>query len=193
MPCSISSIIWRTSTRSSPACLADARAFLRDGTRAEHDRVDALFARLDLSARDDYVRFLVAQWRALQPVEQVLEREGIGALVPGWDARAAALQADLHALDAQPHEPLPAPSLDGTPALLGAWYVLEGSRLGGRLLARQVGPDFPRAFLSAGGRGWGKSVELLNMALYGADDLTRALGAARSVFLLFERAARDLD
>lgn len=166
---------------------------LRHGTRAEHDRVDLLFSHVDLTKPGGYARFLRAQARAYLPVEDALDAASITDLVPDWPARrrADALRADLAALALPLPAPLPAPVLPTPAAALGAWYVLEGSRLGGALLARGVAPGLPRAFLTAPGRKWAKSMELLNNHLYDGAELKRALGAARAVFVLFERAALE--
>lgn len=166
---------------------------MRRGTRAGHDRVDAAFSRFDLGDRADYARFLRAQARAYLPVEDALGATAVATLVPGWLAhrRADALRADLEALGVSGPSPLPVPPLPTAAEALGAWYVLEGSRLGGALLARAVAPGLPAAFLASRGRKWAKSVELLNNSLYRPDDLERAVGAARASFALFERAALE--
>ena len=170
--------------------MADVHAILRRETRAEHDRVDAAFSRFGLSG-PDYARFLAAQARAYQPVEAALEDTVVARVVPGWRAhrRADALRADLAALGMRAVASLAAPSLPTDAHALGAWYVLEGSRLGGALLARQVAPGLPRAFLAASGPRWAKSVEILENNLYQPEHIAHAVDAARDVFALFERAA----
>ncbi|MDP8911973.1 MAG: hypothetical protein M3N39_00180 [Pseudomonadota bacterium] len=45
-----------------------ARAGLRAGTAAEHDRVDRLFSRFDLRREEDYRHFLLAQAAAFLPI-----------------------------------------------------------------------------------------------------------------------------
>ncbi|MDX7950878.1 biliverdin-producing heme oxygenase [Lichenihabitans sp. Uapishka_5] len=115
-------------------------AFLRRVTRPWHDGVEAAFERFDLRDRQGLSGFLLAQARAVFPLEQALDAAGATALLPDWPARrrAAALRADLAALG------LPAPIAPSGPFLpsrdhaLGALYVLEGSRLGGRVLHRRV-------------------------------------------------------
>lgn len=129
----------------------DLHLALRAATRDLHDAVEALFAPLDLARRDDYARFLAAQAAAILPLEAALEQAGIDRLLPDWPARAraAALRADLRALDAAvPAMPtlVPAPGAQ----VLGAAYVLEGSRLGGAVILRRLGTGLPDAFLRHG-------------------------------------------
>lgn len=173
-----------------------ARAALRSGTRAEHDRVDRLFAALDLSVPRDYRLFLLAQAAAFLPVEAALERAGVAAMVPDWPdrRRSQLLRDDLAALDA----PLPAPEwppeLDGGPAVLGALYVIEGSRLGGAMLRRDIAPAMPQSFIAnrqAPGA-WRKLLETLDHSLYETASLALALSAARAVFGCFETGGRRI-
>ena len=120
--------------------------FLRQATRDAHDRVDGAFARYDLNSRAGYLAFLCAHGRALPAAEAVLTED---AGLPDWSPRTPLLRADLRALDAE----LPAPLACSAPAtragMLGLLYVVEGSRLGGAVLARTVAPDLPAAYLSA--------------------------------------------
>ena len=168
----------------SPTKGEGTHAILRRETRAEHDRVDAAFSRFDLTAVDGYARFLQAQARAFLSVEAAIAPE---------QPRADALRADLHALDVTLPQPLPAPQFPTPAHRLGAWYVLEGSRLGGALLARSLPPGSPRAFLTAPGPRWAKCVEVLRNNLYQPCDIADAVQAARAVFALFERAAGDFE
>ncbi|WP_018747252.1 biliverdin-producing heme oxygenase [Chitiniphilus shinanonensis] len=118
------------------------RQRLRSATAGHHARVDAAFGRFDLSRPDDYRAFLVAHARALWPLECGLEAAGVARLLPDWPERRRrpALARDLAWLGAAvPDEariqPLP---LADEAACWGALYTLEGSRLGGAVLARQV-------------------------------------------------------
>lgn len=159
-----------------------AHTILRQETRAAHDSVETAFARFDLSRREDYGRFLVAQARAFLPAEAAVAPEHL---------RGDALRADLAELGLPCPPPIELTEM-ATPAhRLGAWYVLEGSRLGGAVLARQVGPGFPCAFLTAQGPRWAKFVELLENTLYQPRDIANAVAGARATFALFERAASE--
>ena len=119
---------------------------LRAATRAAHDMVDASFSRFDLADPDDYAGFLLAHARATAAVEAVLVRD---TTLPPWRPRLALLLDDLAGLGLAPPPPLAFDPGDEPAARLGALYVMEGSRLGGAVLARRVLTGAPAAFLSA--------------------------------------------
>ncbi|GAB6388889.1 biliverdin-producing heme oxygenase [Stutzerimonas marianensis] len=123
------------------------RLRLRAATAAQHERVDAAFSSYNLEDQAGYRAFLLAHLRVVQPVEVALEKSGIAALITDWPARQRrhALLADLEALGTA--GPLTEPlAIRPTPGwCLGACYVLEGSRLGNRLLARRVAAANPGA------------------------------------------------
>jgi heme oxygenase len=185
-----------TENRSSPtrsaAPPAHARALLRARTADAHERVDASFSGFDLGDRTGYSAFLQAQAMAYLPVEAALDRSGAGDLLADWPARRRAhlLEADLAAL-ATPLPPLlAAPALEALPRLLGALYVIEGSRLGGAMLKRLVAPELPTSFLSHPlPGGWRKLLELVDERLAQPEAAAGAIQAARETFSLFERAA----
>lgn len=172
----------------------NARQSLRAATADDHARVDRLFGALDLADRGDYGRFLRAQAEAHLAVEAELDRRGVQNLVADWSERRRgdALRADLRALGVEVPEPAQSPSLDSEAAILGALYVLEGSRLGGAYLRRKLTPDMPQSFLAAPQppRSWPKLLETLDEYLYGSVRIGAATGAARAVFALFEAAGR---
>lgn len=174
--------------------LLSVRAALRAATRTEHDAVDALFGRFDLSRLADYRRFLTATAAAFIPVEQAIDAAGDAAALGSWTRRPRAdlLRADLAELGA-PVPPRPAPlRLDGGPALLGAVYVLEGSRLGGAVLIRRLGPGWPARFLTApaGPGSWPALLATLETGLADPEDLEAAIATARTIFARFETSAR---
>jgi heme oxygenase (biliverdin-IX-beta and delta-forming) len=171
-----------------------ARTELREATRTDHDRVDAIFSRFDLTNLGAYGAFLSAQAAAFLPVEAALDAAGAIRLVADWPERRRGhlLEADLRALG----RPVPERGhtecrLDGSADLLGALYVLEGSRLGGSLLKRQVPPAWPRRFLDApqAAGAWRSLLILLDKWLDGPEERRAAAAAARGVFGLFEAAA----
>ena len=171
-----------------------ARAALRAGTAAEHERVDSLFSTLDLARADDYRLFLTAQAAAFLPVEDALDAAGAEQFVADWQARRRShlLREDLQALGAPIPAPEPVPALHGTAEILGAVYVLEGSRLGGAMLKRSVSPDMPQSFLSApqAPGAWRKLLETLDHHLYETASVEAAVGAARRTFQSFEAGGR---
>jgi heme oxygenase len=121
---------------------ADLRFILRDATDVAHRRLDAGFAAYDLTRRADYLAFLMAMQAAFAPLEAWLDETDPGFLPMDWSQRrrAEALRVDLQGLGIVASEgssAVPPPTLpaDAAPGVL---YVLEGSRLGGQVLLRQV-------------------------------------------------------
>lgn len=168
------------------------RAKLRAATGNAHARVDAVFSRFDLGSRDDYGRFLQAQAAALLPLERALDAGIAPHLDIGWAGRrrGAALLSDLAGLG------LPAPTIEAMAPIaraeagLGTIYVLEGSRLGGALLAGSVCPGLPASFLAPGDpRRWRALVAALDDLLLTDRQINGAIEAAERVFDLFERCA----
>ncbi|MGI4733144.1 MAG: biliverdin-producing heme oxygenase [Janthinobacterium lividum] len=179
-----------------------AHRALRDGTRTAHERLDGLFAGFDLADRRSYAAFLAAHAAALMPVEAWLDAHGAGDVTADWPARrrGAALAADLAALG----EPVPAG--DGFAAatdpasLAGVLYVIEGSRLGGRMLVRGVAAGLPTSYLAPvaiPGRSQPSWPALLatfdrvigDRAIGG--QVETAVTSAIAVFARFERAGRE--
>lgn len=153
--------------------------------------MDAAYSTANLSDRDEYGRFLLAQAAAHLPVEQALEAGGISALLADWPERKRGdlIRSDLQAMGL----PSPAletrPILNDEPSLLGAVYVLEGSRLGGQLLMRSVASSLPIAFLTASRPGaWREFTALLDARLVSRERIDAAISAACDVFALFERS-----
>ena len=171
-----------------------ARLALRHATSDWHRRVDDAFSTADLANREDYGSFLLAQAAAVLPVEQMLDKGAIAAALTDWPQRrrAAALEVDLRALGLE----LPALEVSqdfhSVEAMLGAVYVLEGSRLGGALLKRSVPADLPTAFLSScDSAAWRNLLLILDERLCDAEKLSEATRAACDVFALFERSGRQ--
>ena len=118
-------------------------ARLRSETRAEHRRVERrLFAGGWL---DDPVRYRILVGRLYQlhvHLEQAVERFSdafIGYELEGR-ARSRLLRADLDALGTAMGEGCDEASLEfaGPAGVLGALYVVEGSTLGGQVIAEQL-------------------------------------------------------
>src|ERR1700712_3441546 len=105
---------------------------LRHATATDHEIVDAAFGRFDLASPASYAEFLTAHARVLGPLESA-----VAGLWPLWQPRFPFLTADLHDLK---HE---IPAGNAVPSFSdaekwGVLYVLEGSRLGGGILAGRV-------------------------------------------------------
>ncbi len=171
------------------------RARLRAETRAGHARVDAAFAGFDLRKPQGYGDFLQAQAAVLPALEAAVAAHA-AAWLPDWEARrrTPALTQDLAKLGRS----APAAAeirAAGPQASLGALYVLEGSRLGARLLLAEVraGPDpavrEATAYLAhgEGRRLWPSFLEVLERE---GEDPEAATAGALAAFALFEAAAR---
>lgn len=171
------------------------RAALRAATASEHERVDAAFSRFNLSETAGYRAFLLAQAEGFLPVEAALDGAGAETILTDWPARRRGdlLRADLAALTVTLPEPFSVPSfISGKASMLGAIYVLEGSRLGGAVLKRTVPGHFPRRFLEArqAAGSWRTLLQTLDEFLIRPGDLDVAIAAAKEVFARFAEAAR---
>lgn len=122
-----------------------AVAELRRATAASHDAVDAAFGAHDLTDRAAYRRFLLAHARALPAAESAMAILPFARTLP---TRTPLLVADLATLGESMPAALPF-NVEDEAACWGVLYVVEGSRLGGAMLARQVPADLPRAYLAA--------------------------------------------
>ena len=181
---------------------------LRAGTAEAHDRVDNAFAAFDLTDRAGYAAFLLAHAEVVLPLEDALAGERV---TPDWEerkrgdllredlaflpkpARLGPVEGQLSTSDESSGEP-PFGKLRANgdlAALAGTLYVLEGSRLGGRFLARQLPMGFPRAYLDGnqGAEKWQQLLVRIDSLLKEPADLQSALAAAHRVFAAFERSA----
>ena len=132
-------IITRTATLPRPLLAGLA---LRRAAAAVHKEVDAIFSDVDLSDARGYRAFLLAQAYAHLPVEAALDTADAARVIPDWPERRRAplLLGDLARLDAVPERGA-APSFASEAEVAGTAYVLEGSRLGAKLLSRSVPGD----------------------------------------------------
>lgn len=172
-------------------------SILRHEIEPLHHAVEAALARYSLVEPEGYRGFLLAQARAVLPIERVLDEAGVIRILPDWPdrRRSQALRQDLRQLgEAVPVEALHCLTL-GTPGQqFGTLYVLEGSRLGGRVLAQRVAgsgdPSLQEAtnFLchSAGHGKWKAFLTMLNASAYPQDHV---LDGARQAFEHFLAAA----
>jgi heme oxygenase (biliverdin-IX-beta and delta-forming) len=119
------------------------RTRLRDGTRALHERLDAGFVGVAMSRdRAAYARFLRVNEACCGRIEPVLAASGLLERMPGLDGgfRRGAARADLDAMRIPPLAlapfPLAGPSLCEA---IGVAYVMEGSRLGARMILKEFG------------------------------------------------------
>ena len=123
---------------------ADVLTRLRQETRPHHDALEANEFNQQLKdgtlTEAATARFLAKLYGFVVPFEQLL-RARAAEFGPEWELprryRAALLRQDLPATDALPLAPN-LPPLHTRAQLLGALYVLEGSTLGGQVIARQL-------------------------------------------------------
>jgi heme oxygenase len=122
---------------------ASSRHLLRAATADLHAKVDARFTGNFDGGADAYSGFLAALASTLMPLERALEQGGIERILPDWPdrRRASLVVADLEALDVTVPPSADPPPLEGEAQLFGVAYVLEGSRLGGKLLLRRALAD----------------------------------------------------
>lgn len=164
---------------------------MRASTRADHDLVDALFGTFDLGSAPSYGAMLRAHAGALLPIEDWLAAGDISL----WEARGPALREDLAALDLAVPETEPLHWARDEATYWGTAYVLEGSRLGGAMIERQLQPGLPRAYLGqvhAPGH-WRAFLAALDerARIGGAQWQADAVAAAQRTFDAFARAARS--
>ncbi|MNS69809.1 hypothetical protein D3C72_1031370 [compost metagenome] len=150
-------------------------------------------SRYDLASRADYGAFLQAQAGAFLGVEVALDEADAEVHLPDWPERrrTTALRSDLGLMGLALPEPAPVTPFRGEAEVLGAMYVLEGSRLGAAVLIRSVPDELPKSFLSSGNpAAWRALASVLDERLSSPDRFDRAASAACSVFAVFENAAR---
>ncbi|MEN0108429.1 MAG: biliverdin-producing heme oxygenase [Pseudomonas sp.] len=112
-----------------------------------HQQVDDAFSQLGVETAEGYRQFLQAHAAALFALENTLEKNSVATLLDDWPERrrSDALRADLLALDCPGSMALTLPETVSPAWCWGALYVLEGSRLGGKLLARRLQAAQPGA------------------------------------------------
>ncbi|WP_064705974.1 biliverdin-producing heme oxygenase [Rhizobium bangladeshense] len=168
------------------------RSVLRAQTADCHAEVDKLFGIFDLSSKEQYRTFLRAHARVIPAAENALEEAGIVRLLPDWPERRRAqlLFADIGELGDRLPERLAPPALDGDAALWGAVYVLEGSKLGGALLAKSVPNRLPNSYLTPRGPKGAVRTFMDRLDASSIDDPAAAVRTARTLFDLFLKAGQ---
>lgn len=151
-------------------------SLLKESTRDQHARAESLVRLMEPGVtRDAYRRHLEALHAVWAPLEPALHERLGPALPVEFAPRLGLLESDLRSLGvalrppprgstlaplltlaAPTHQELgPAPVPTSDAAAWGALYVLEGSALGGQVLARHLeralGPSLPLAFFRGAG------------------------------------------
>ncbi len=137
-----------------PHPFVPALAALRRSTRAQHDRIESVVDMEALADPQRYGRILQAFEAFLSPWEERI----VAAMPAPWHpwlrrrSRLAFLREDLRALQLTPQGRCDAlPGLPSPAAAWGSLYVIEGSALGGQVIARRRGQPHDSAYF----RGFG--------------------------------------
>ena len=175
------------------------REYLKEHTRIAHQKVDLQFSRFELANPLGYRNFLEAHDAVLPHCERVLALSGAAWLIPDWPSRlrTLALEQDLRVMGGHASAGMAPMVVLAPAAVFGMMYVLEGSRIGGAVLATRLcsnsGPhcrDATRYLLHGKGIGlWPSFVAALNTAPQVLSDIDTVLASALRTFELFEAAA----
>ncbi len=180
--------------------MVDLPLLLREHTAALHREVeDAVDLPAAVRDRADYLRLLQRLLDLHLPLEQRLDDDAWSARWVALDVdleahrRAPLLQDDLRGLGLAPVAGrAPVPPVTSFAGALGAWYVLEGSAVGGRVLLpalRAAAGDVPATFLAGAGRTatWPAARAALRRAgtAMGPADAQAAVRSAQAVFRAF--------
>ncbi|ARP86753.1 biliverdin-producing heme oxygenase [Bordetella genomosp. 9] len=177
----------------------DVHATLRDATRDRHERLDrSLRIASPEATYEDYIAYLAALCGWLQPLEASLWARPWPPALQAARRRdkAARIQRDFEAARAAgmrvPAVPMcPAlPDVTGSQAYaLGVMYVIEGSQLGGRMMAKRFAAAWPaHRFHYLDGYGpdlgalWKDFTSFLASALRGPEDVNQAVAGACDAF-----------
>ena len=193
-----------------PSPAVPLTALLRAGTRAEHATAEAAFdVERAFADTASYLDMLLRLYGWYAAVEGALAAcpdfsrwVSEAGLQPGGWQRVGLLRADLAELGVL--DPVRSADLrldatgaafSGLPRALGWCYVLAGSALGGRVLARlaldRLGAGLPVAFFESGRRdaraGWRSLCRALDSSGSAAWHERQVVWAARAAFVSFQR------
>lgn len=172
---------------------------LKDSTLEEHQAVEDCLPlmRPDLT-REEYVAVLKRLYGIVAAWEALVDRRFEGSLreMAKRRERLSSLEEDLQFFGISPNlsrQPQ-LPVFDDFAELLGAMYVMEGSRLGGRLIARHVsmvlhlddrhGCSFFTGTPEMTSEGWKEFLEVLRTQIDDSDS-DKAIMGAKKMFLCF--------
>lgn len=173
---------------------------LREYTSRQHQEAEEVLLSFlkRIRNREDYKRILLSFYAFFHPLQQkICEHIGIEDLSDIHDRRSASLiLRDLETLDPHSNEELlftDFPLITSKARAFGALYVLEGSTLGGRMIAKMLLSDtesfinenqlhFFNGYGSDTSRKWKSFQEVLNRQ----EDEDEVIEAARETFTLFK-------
>jgi heme oxygenase (biliverdin-IX-beta and delta-forming) len=177
----------------------DVHATLRSATQERHERLDSS---LRIGSADagyaDYVAYIAALGGWLRPVEDALwARDWPASLRPRLRRdKSARIDRDLAAARAMGEQAPATPTCDRLPAVgksraydAGVMYVIEGSQLGGRMMAKRLLQAWPdRRFHYMEGYGadlgalWKDFMAFLAEELKSREDVEQATVGAQDAF-----------
>lgn len=165
----------------------------REATKASHETLDAAFGSLDLSTREDYVRFLRGHAMGTAPLFASFRtfcEDVLGTPCPDYPAM---LRADLAALDVSTDDFAAVPP-PGAMSPSATGYVISGSRLGLAMIARKgywgQANGLPSAYMDdqSGLAIWKEAVARLKQDVPEEAEAVREREAAVAVFDTFRAA-----
>lgn len=161
---------------------------LRSATRDEHKAVDDAFNRYAMGTLDGYREFLIAHARVLPLAERLIDP---ASLIGNWQGRSELLSADLDTMDGAIPPELDVALPRDEAGRWGALYVLEGSRLGGVVIAKSLPVGFPAAFLHARhpDGAWRGILNAIDSADRGLEWREAAVLGAKLLFRAYRKAA----
>lgn len=118
--------------------------YLRSKTDDEHQQLEKLVGTLlkEVRSEETYSRLLIRMADYLIPLEKTVLQQPIASLIPDITdrQRSGQLLEDIHRFepDWQPCHAVRIPPISSSYQALGALYVLEGSTMGGPIIARMV-------------------------------------------------------
>jgi heme oxygenase len=186
-----------------PLAAAGPLAVLRAATHDRHERIDALMNLGRMREPGRYPRVLQAFDAFLAGWEPAVAAALPERFEPWLQARSRRpfLQSDLRALGLPSAQPVVPPVLASAGAAWGSVYVMEGSALGGRVIARTLadmgldaehGAAYFHGWGDATGAMWREARERLASELAEPGALVQACEGACATFdtlsTLFERA-----
>jgi heme oxygenase len=171
---------------------------LREQTRVEHERVEATVAMRELFDDTMNVSSYAQLLRGYFHLHMAWENRHASWLCKlaseGWkyESRLPALEYDLDSLEGVSETPVHQRAPEDAKQAWGALYVIEGSLLGGQVIARQLAKRLPahqHRFFNLGSHrpshAWKDFQSLLDAALAEPEQLRAALLQARETFALF--------
>lgn len=164
---------------------------LREATREAHEALDSRLSFSTLT-RERYRTFLRASYSVLGALEPRIMC-WVGVPSDGLN-RVSALRRDLAAFETDSLPTMPIPPIASLAEAMGAAYVVEGSALGGMVIARSLPVEFPRRYLTLRGErtgeAWREIIAKIETWAFGASASARtnACDAARATFEAYTHA-----